>query len=70
MVANDESGCAEGFPFRDLTPAQQDSARARFFDAGPSDGKVYALDRAGRILSRRPRTFISSAAKGEADGRE
>lgn len=70
MAANDKSVCAEGWPFHDLTPAQQDSARARFFDAGPNDGKVYALDRAGRILSRRPRTVISSAAKGEVDGRE
>lgn len=38
--------------FENLTPKQQDQAKARFVDAGAAD-KAYALDAGGDVLSRR-----------------
>ena len=40
-------------PFDSLTEQQQDQARAKFFDAGPTDGYSYELTRHGNVLSRR-----------------
>lgn len=71
MRKRDDTADCGGILFVDLTPAQQDSARARFLDAGPSDCKVYQLDRAGRILSRCARNSSMTSSNGNAsDGRK
>lgn len=60
--AQDQAGS-----FAQLTPAQQDQARARYVDAGPQDRKTYAVQPDGSLLSRQPQLTGAAPLDGQTN---
>lgn len=60
---------AQSYPFAELPPQEQQRARARFMDAGASDGYRYELNISGEVLSRfKPQVVRGQPAPIYANG--